>query len=137
VHAALATVALDATAEQIADGVNLQARILGAPAEEVAAATVLVASALAHPLMARARDAWRDGRCRRETPVACVESDGSLVEGVIDLAFEESDGWTVVDFKTDAELAGELPRYRRQVGLYASVVARATGKNVTAVLMQL
>jgi len=137
VHAALATVALDATPEQIADGVNLQARILGAPADEATAATSLVAAALAHPLMARARDAWRAGRCRRETPVACVESDGSLVEGVIDLAFEEADGWTVVDFKTDAELAGELPRYRRQVGLYASVVARATGKNVTAVLMQL
>src|SRR5439155_2513833 len=70
VHAALATVALDATSAQIAEGVSLQARILGAPAEEVEAATALVVSALAHPLMARARDAWRAGRCRRETPVA-------------------------------------------------------------------
>ena len=87
--------------------------------------------------MARARDAWRAGRCRRETPVACRQPDGSLVEGVLDLAFEDADGWTVVDFKTDAEIAGELARYRRQVGLYASVVAKATGKNVTAVLMQL
>jgi hypothetical protein len=43
----------------------------------------------------------------------------------------------VVDFKTDAEMVGELARYRRQVGFYASVVARATGRNVTAVLMQL
>jgi ATP-dependent exoDNAse (exonuclease V) beta subunit len=56
---------------------------------------------------------------------------------VLDLAFEEAGGWTVVDFKTDAEIAGELARYRRQVGLYAWVVAKATGKNVTAVLMQL
>ena len=32
---------------------------------------------------------------------------------------------------------GALGRYRRQVGLYASVVARATGSNVTAVLMKL
>src|SRR5213078_3060784 len=88
------------------------------------------------PLMERARDAWRAGRCRRETPVACREPDGSLREGVLDLAFEDGDGWTVVDFETDAEIAGQLGRYRRQVGLYASVVARATGKNVTAVLMQ-
>ena len=69
--------------------------------------------------------------------MACRQSDGSLVEGVLDLAFEEAGGWTVVDFKTDAEIGAELGRYRRQVGLYASVVATATGKNVTAVLMQL
>jgi ATP-dependent exoDNAse (exonuclease V) beta subunit len=137
VHAALATMALDASAAQIGESVSLQARILGAPADEAEAATALVATAFAHPLMSRAREAWRAGRCRRETPVACRESDGSLVEGVLDLAFEDADGWTVVDFKTDAEIAAELGRYRRQVGLYASMVARATGKNVTAVLMQL
>jgi ATP-dependent helicase/nuclease subunit A len=137
VHASLATVALDATPSQIAETVSLQARILGAPAEEVAAATAVVAAALAHPLLARAREAWRAGRCRRETPLAVREPDGSLVEGVLDLAFEDAGGWTVIDFKTDAEIATELGRYRRQVGLYASVVARATGRNVTAVLMQL
>jgi ATP-dependent exoDNAse (exonuclease V) beta subunit len=137
VHAALATIALDATPAQITEGVMLQARILGAPTEETAAATTLVAAAFAHPLMTRAREAWRDGRCRRETPVACREADGSLVEGVLDLAFEEADGWTVVDFKTDAEIGGELKRYQRQVGLYASVVARATGRKVIGVLMQL
>ena len=56
---------------------------------------------------------------------------------MLDLAFEDADGWTVVDFKTDSEIAGELGRYRRQVALYASVVARATGRKVTSVLMQL
>jgi ATP-dependent exoDNAse (exonuclease V) beta subunit len=137
VHAALATVALDATPAQVAEGVMLQARILGAPTEETAAATTLVVAVFAHPLMARARDAWRDGRCRREAPVACREPDGSLTEGVLDLAFEDADGWTVVDFKTDSEISGELGRYRRQVALYASAVARATGRKVTSVLMQL
>jgi ATP-dependent exoDNAse (exonuclease V) beta subunit len=136
VHAVLATVALDATPTQVFEGVSLQARILGAPGEEIEAATAVVTAALAHPLMARARDAWREGRCRRETPVASREPDGLLLEGVLDLAFEDADGWTVVDFKTDAELTGELARYRRQVGLYASVVARATGRTVTAVLMK-
>jgi ATP-dependent exoDNAse (exonuclease V) beta subunit len=137
VHAALATVALDATPAQIADSVSLQGRILGAPAEEVEAAAVLVAAALAHPLLGRARDAWRAGRCRRETPVACREPDGSLVEGVVDLAFEDAGGWTVVDFKTDAEIAAELGRYRRQVGLYASAVARATGRETRGILLRL
>jgi hypothetical protein len=72
--------------------------------------------ALAHPLMARARDAWQAGRCRRETPVACREPDGLPVEGVLDIAFEEADGRTVVDFKTGTEMAGELGRYRRLGG---------------------
>jgi hypothetical protein len=43
----------------------------------------------------------------------------------------------VIDFNTDVEIAAELAGYRRQVSLYASVVARATGKKVTAVLLQL
>jgi hypothetical protein len=137
VHATLATVPLDATPAQIADGVGLQARILGAPQEEAEAATALIVAAFEHPLMARAREAWRAGRCRREMPVACRQPDGTLVEGVLDLAFEEAGRWTVIDFKTDAEIAGELPRYRRQVALYASVVAQTTEKSVTAVLMQL
>jgi ATP-dependent exoDNAse (exonuclease V) beta subunit len=137
VHATLATVALDATAAQIAEGVSLQARILGAPAAEVEAATAAVGAALAHPLMARAREAWRQGRCRRETPLAWREPDGSLVEGVLDLAFEDAGVWTVVDFKTDAEIAGELATYRRQVQLYASIVARATATDVAPVLMRL
>ena len=51
-----------------------------------------------------------------------------LVEGIVDLAFEEHGAWTVVDYKTDRELAaaGE-DRYRRQVALYASAIAQATG----------
>jgi ATP-dependent helicase/nuclease subunit A len=137
VHAVLATVALDAPPAQIAEAVSLQARILGAPAEEIQAATALVGAALAHPLIGCARDAWRAGRCRRETPLACREPEGSLIEGVADLAFEDADGWTVVDFKTDAEIAAQLPLYRRQVALYASVVARATGKAARAVLLRL
>ena len=63
--------------------------------------------------------------------------DGALVEGVLDLAFEDNEGWTVVDFKTDAELAGALGRYRRQVVLHAPIVAQATASSVTAVLLQI
>jgi ATP-dependent exoDNAse (exonuclease V) beta subunit len=56
---------------------------------------------------------------------------------VLDLAFEDASGWTVIDFKTDAEMAAERAAYRRQVQLYASIVATATGTPVTPVLMQL
>ena len=81
--------------------------------------------------------AWQRGRCRRETPVSVVEPDGTILEGVLDLAFEDDDGWTVVDWKTQAELTGSLARYRRQVNAYASVVARVTGRPARAVLMRL
>jgi hypothetical protein len=53
------------------------------------------------------------------------------------LAFEEDDGWTVVDFKTATQISGALERYRRQVGLYASVVATATGRKAKGILMRL
>jgi ATP-dependent helicase/nuclease subunit A len=137
VHAIMVTVALDAARGAIAEVAALQGRILGATAEEAAAATTLVESALGHPLMARAREAWRAGRCRRESPITSVEPGGLIVEGVLELAFEDDWGWTVVDFKTSSELAGALARHRRQVGMYAPVVAWATGRPATAVLMRL
>jgi len=137
VHAILATVALDAERGAVADVAAMQGRILGAPHDEIAAAETLVQAALVHPLLARAREAWRFGRCRRESPVTVVEPNGSMLEGVLDLAFEDDDGWTVVDFKTQVELTGPLARYRRQVAAYAAVVARVTGRPARAVLMLL
>ena len=61
-----------------------------------------------------------------------------MLEGVVDLAFEEHGAWTVVDYKTDREiLADGDARYRRQVALYASAIAQATGQPATGVLVQL
>jgi hypothetical protein len=42
----------------------------------------------------------------------------------------------VVDFKTDVEIAGRVDEYRRQVGLYAEGVGRATGARVRGVLLR-
>ena len=137
VHAILATVSLDADRDRVAEVATLQGRILGATDEEVASASEVVSLALGHPLMARARDAAARGACRRETPVTATAPDGVLIEGVVDLAFREDDAWTVVDFKTDRELADALDVYRRQVGLYADIVTQATGQPATAVLMKL
>jgi ATP-dependent helicase/nuclease subunit A len=57
-----------------------------------------------------------------------------VLEGVIDLVFEEPDGWVVVDYKTDV---GTDPRfeervagYRRQVDLYADAWGSLTGDPV-------
>jgi ATP-dependent helicase/nuclease subunit A len=57
-----------------------------------------------------------------------------IVNGVIDLVFEEEDGWVIVDFKTDTyELAYEaefIRLYRPQVEAYARRWQEITGSNV-------
>jgi ATP-dependent helicase/nuclease subunit A len=135
VHAVLATVPLDASRKQTDELVSLQGRILGATAQEVESTGKVIEAVLGHPLMARARESARHGRCRRETPVTvCLE--GTLVEGVADLAFLEGDTWTVVDFKTGRELEARLEDYRKQVGIYAEAIALATGQKAEAILMR-
>ena len=61
---------------------------------------------LGHDLFARARAAAARGALpARNAGHAARSPDGTLIEGVVDLAFEENGAWTVVDYKTDRELA--------------------------------
>ena len=135
VHAVLATIPLGASRNETDEVVGLQGRILGATTQEVESAGKVIAAVLGHPLMARARESARHGRCRRETPVTLAK-EGTLVEGVADLAFLEGDTWTVVDFKTDGELETRLENYRKQVGIYAEAITLATGQKAEAILMR-
>jgi ATP-dependent exoDNAse (exonuclease V) beta subunit len=73
--------------------------------------------------------------CRRESPLLVKLEDGTLLECVADLAFLDETGWTIVDFKTDAEPGPRLDRYRYQVALYARGIEEATGVKARAVLM--
>ena len=56
------------------------------------------------------------------------------VEGVIDLAFMEADGWTIADYKTDVGTDPGFPArhesYCKQVDLYAECWSRLTGEPV-------
>ncbi len=136
VHAVLAAVPLDAGPDEIEQVARLHGRLLGAADVEVEAAAGVAAAGLAHPLFDRVRRAAAAGECRREAPVTMRDGDGVLVEGVVDLAFRDGDAWVVVDFKTDRELDAALDVYRRQVQLYADMVARATGSPARGVLMR-
>jgi ATP-dependent exoDNAse (exonuclease V) beta subunit len=111
-------------------------RVLGAVASEVSAATQVVREVIAHPLLVAAGRAAREGRCYRETPVTLRADDGRVIEGFVDLAFEDEAGFCVVDFKTDRELDSGLERYQRQVQIYAAAVAAASGRPARAVLMR-
>lgn len=136
VHAVLASVALDAARSEIESMATLQGRILGATPEEVSSAASVAEATLEHPIMLSARQASKSGACRREAPVTLKIDDGTIVDGLVDIAFLEDGQWRVVDFKTDRELEHRLDQYVRQVGLYAQAIALSTGRKVSAVLMR-
>jgi ATP-dependent exoDNAse (exonuclease V) beta subunit len=127
VHAVLATVALEASTDEIGAIAQANARLIDATAAEVDIAVTTVRSALQHPLMLRAA---RAQALRRETPLQHYRDDGTLIEGVVDLAFHENtpefNGWVVVDFKTDREIGKAENRYRAQVAAYVEAVRIAT-----------
>jgi ATP-dependent helicase/nuclease subunit A len=81
----------------------------------------------------------RTGGLRREVPVLLRADGGSLVEGVVDLAFQHEApdfaGWTVVDFKTDREFEGSSDRYLDQVRWYSTAVREATKLPTRGVLL--
>ncbi len=100
---------------------------------------------LEHPLMHAAGEAQRLGNLRRETPIIATSGEDQqtfMTDGVVDLCYrevDEPDGplWTVVDFKTDAEVSFSMEAYEQQVRTYAEGIARATGEPVRGVLLVL
>jgi ATP-dependent exoDNAse (exonuclease V) beta subunit len=139
VHATLATVSLDASEAIVSATAATQARILlgfDTPQEEVYAAAEVVMSALRQPLFDRVRAAERRRQCHREWPVIWQAPSGVLVEGSIDLVFEENGSLIALDFKTDRELATDLDRYKRQLTYYCRALKAATGKPATGVLLR-
>ena len=138
VHALLADVPLaGASAELVERLAAAHGRLLGADTAEVDAARDAVARVLAHPALRAAAAADAAGRCYRETPVTLRSAGGALVEGQVDLAFEDGGRFVVVDFKTDRELDGALDRYTRQVQIYAAAIREATGTPTSAILFQI
>jgi ATP-dependent helicase/nuclease subunit A len=137
VHVVLSQAPFDASLEQLEDLAAVEARVVGMSGADAAAAARVAASVLAHDLIARAREAERRGACRRETPVTCRMPDGTVVEGIVDLAFEEHGEWVVVDYKSDRMLAAEgEERYRRQIGFYVAAIREATGLPASGVLVR-
>jgi ATP-dependent helicase/nuclease subunit A len=137
VHTVMSLVALDSNRAGVEAVARVQGRVFGATDEEVAAAIEIVTGALSHPLLRKAAAA---GSCRREVPIIIRLDSGVVVEGLVDLAFQDNENngtWTVVDYKTDFELSGRIDEYRRQVGFYADAISRSTGQPAQGVLLRL
>jgi ATP-dependent exoDNAse (exonuclease V) beta subunit len=126
----LASIDLDAGAEAIQASGAVHGRMFAATQEEIQGAITAVGATLQHPIMRRATVSAGEGNIRREAPVLLTLEDGSIAEGVLDLAFREQtsafDGWSVVDFKTDQEFSTETSHYIAQVDLYVRAVQAAT-----------
>jgi ATP-dependent helicase/nuclease subunit A len=137
VHATLATVALDADAEAVRLTARTQARLLLANDNEVDAAADAVIHALAHPLFERVRTASAAGRCARECPILWRTPDGSIVEGTVDVVFEEGDDLIVMDFKTDREPAELKDQYERQLRLYCRAFSALRSRRARGVLVRI
>ena len=139
VHAILASVDLDAEFDAVQGSAAINGRLVGATEEEINAAVVAVRATLRHPLLRSAAGSATKGELRRETPVLIALDDGSLVEGVVDLAFKEDTpdfvGWTVIDFKTDREFAASSDQYKAQVSVYSEAIRAATGLPSRAILV--
>jgi ATP-dependent exoDNAse (exonuclease V) beta subunit len=135
VHAVLSVADL-ADASSVDAHAAVQARILGASDEERDAAARVVEATLGHPVLRRAAAAASRGECRREAPLVLRLENGTLLECVADLAFLEDGQWTVVDFKTDAELGTLIGDYKRQVALYAKGIAEATESEASTILLR-
>jgi ATP-dependent helicase/nuclease subunit A len=137
VHALLASAPLDATRDQIASLAAVHSRVLGATDEERECAVNVVVHALQHEVFERARAAAAAGRaCRREVPIT-IPREHVLVDGQVDLTFDTGEAWTVVDFKTDAELGDSEPLYRAQVALYVDALSAITGRPASGMILRI
>ena len=133
VHAVLQSIDLE-TGDGIPDTARAQAAAEGIPQShsEIAA---LASTAVNSDIVRRA---VASGRYWREALVAAPIGEGVL-EGFIDLLFEEDGELVVVDYKTDninANAAEYIAnnRYREQAGSYALITERATQKPVKDVV---
>lgn len=83
----------------------------------------------------RVANAMNNGSVRREQPFV-FEYEGQLIQGIIDLYFEEDGEFVLVDYKTDRVMKGEagekelVRRYAIQLDYYAKALTQLTGKKV-------
>lgn len=132
VHGVLQSVDL-ATGRGLDDAVAAQVLAEGV-AEHADIVAALARAALAAEIVRRAasRRHWK------ETYVGTTVGD-RVLEGFIDLVFDDDDGLVVVDYKTDSVPSAALDRrvtfYRPQVAAYAAALAAATSRPVSRAVL--
>ena len=103
---------------------------------------------LESPLAKRMQQAGKNGTLYREKPFVMGETakdvleesnsgEMVLIQGIIDVFFEEEGEMVLLDYKTDRVRQGKelADRYRAQIELYKKAIERATGKKVKEQLL--
>lgn len=102
--------------------------------EEAGELALLAQQSLAHPLLKRVRHA---DRIFREVPFS-INLDGNIVEGKIDLIFQEDGDWVILDYKTDQvskeNLEERFLMYREQGVYYGRAIEKISGRRVKEVI---
>ena len=137
VHAVLQTISLE-TGDGIEDTARAQATAEGIPQLESEVAELAWAAVNSDIV----RRAVASGRYWREVHIAAPIGEGEdvgVLEGFIDLLFEEHGEVVVVDYKTDAIDQNSTEyiansRYSEQAGSYALITERVTRKRVKDVV---
>jgi len=87
------------------------------------------------------QDFWKSarasGECHEEAPFAIKDTGSTppkIVTGTIDLVHRTTDGWRVIDYKTDVELENPEAQgvYGEQAGKYAEAWGKVAGEQATA-----
>jgi ATP-dependent helicase/nuclease subunit A len=137
VHTVLRDVPAGASNDQIEALARMHARVItaaGAAAEaDIQAAIESIEAVIRHPVW---REAAASSRMHRELPVTMRSNGTRLLEGVLDLAYKEPEGWVVVDYKTDGDLDLNREVYVRQLRWYMHALFSATGEPARGVLFQ-
>jgi ATP-dependent exoDNAse (exonuclease V) beta subunit len=117
-----------------------EVRACGAPGKSGDSAVKMVKAALASDLVGRI---LKSDRYYKEVPFAFKECDpdgrGMIVEGMIDVVFEEGGDVSIVDFKTDKIPKGaareRADHYMAQVETYRKALAAACGRPPKEVIL--
>jgi ATP-dependent helicase/nuclease subunit A len=141
VHAVLATVDLSSTPDpsdrELEEMCLARARAYGV-AERAADVTRMAHCALGSDVVRRGatRRHWRE--LYVAAPLEPTSAQPPILEGVVDLLYEDDDGLVVVDYKTDRHESSDLGThagYGVQVAAYAAALERATAKHVVRCIL--
>ena len=127
----------DASSERVEEVCSTFAEEEGAIAD-LESVLAMTRAALGSDTLAIAR---ASGRFWSEMYLAAPVTHGSVrvVDGLIDLAYEDADGIHIIDYKTDVSIGEHnLPHYRDQLSSYVEMTRRATRQErITASILHL
>jgi ATP-dependent exoDNAse (exonuclease V) beta subunit len=114
---------------------EVEGKALGATTPMTRRAGKMVRESLTSPVLQRV---IKSGNYQREVPFT-YKNDGIIIEGAMDVVFQEGDDLVVLDFKTDlvkqGDLDGYIEHYKPQVRVYSNAIQAIFGKPPKEVIL--